>query len=193
MSSPNKEINKFNSKQPATGKMAWTMRVLTTEYLIDGSFDWDKQYFKFDLARDVSSERGVRAFWFKTWTGVQVQPTGNLTTPLQSLPEWTLASGLNVVTIIPNDDACRQAAQRVFNNAQHPLKVVIYAGPYRIRCTFLSSDVTGFNAPNLITEWGLFLILEAEIDSQVPGARLTGLQVPWLLLNGGLVHGITRV
>jgi hypothetical protein len=27
----------------------------------------------------------------------------------------------------------------------------------------------------------------------VPGARLTGLQVPWLLLNGGLVHGITRV
>jgi hypothetical protein len=105
MSSPNKEINKFNSKQPATGKMAWTMRVLTTEYLIDGSFDWDKQYFKFDLARDVSSERGVRAFWFKTWTGVQVQPTGNLTTPLQSLPEWTLASGLNVVTIIPNDEA----------------------------------------------------------------------------------------
>ena len=182
----------LNAKQPATGKMPWSMRVLTTEYLIDGLFDWDGQYFKFDLARDVSGEKGVRAFWFRVWTEVQVQPTGNLTMPLQSLPEWTLASGINVVAIIPNDEACRQAAQRVFNNALHPLKAVIYAGPYRIRCTFLSSAANGFNAPYLITEWGLFPVLDAVIDSQLPGARLTGLQAPWLLLNGGMVHGITR-
>jgi hypothetical protein len=77
----------FNSKQPATGKMPWAMRVLTTEYLIDGSFDWDYQFFKFELARDVSGEKGVRAFWFRTWTGVQVQPTGSLTMSVQSLPD----------------------------------------------------------------------------------------------------------
>jgi hypothetical protein len=69
---------------------------------------------------------------------------------------------------------------------------VIYTGLYRIRCTFMSNDANRFIAPNLITEWGLFPVLDAIIDSQVPDARLTGLEVPWLLLNGGLVQGIKR-
>ena len=132
----------------------------------------------------------------KTWTAVQIQPTGNLTTPAQSFPEWTLGCCANVVAVIPNDDASRQDAQKAFKDWKYPVNAVVYAGPYRIHGTVLSQKADKFRLPSppttaAWTDWGGggFPIREAEIDCQLPGSKLIGLQVPWLLLNAWVIHG----
>jgi len=59
---------------------------------------------------------GVKVFHDRDWTEGQVHPAGNLTTPVQAFSKLTLASCVNVVAIIPNDDAGWQAAQKAFED-----------------------------------------------------------------------------
>ena len=164
----------FGSKKPPVSEMPWAIQVLTTEYLMDGTVQPDvyrSPAYNGDLfvaASDTVGESGLKTFQFLHLTAVQVKPTGNLTTPVQSFSEWRLAACANVVAIIPNDDASQQAAQKAFKHCKYPVGAVVYAGPYRIRGTALSDSAGSLHAP-LMTEWSLLPIQEAEIDSQLPG------------------------
>jgi len=64
---------------------------------------------------------------------------------------------------------------------------MVYAGAYRLRGTLAAGSA---DRTNTYREWALLPLQAAEIDSQLPGGKLTRLQVPWLLLNSGWIHGI---
>jgi hypothetical protein len=119
-------------------------------------------------------------------TAVHIQPTGNLAMPVQSFSKWLWIPGSTLVAIIPNDDASRQAAQQAFKDYKSPVGAVVYVGPYRIRGSLLS-DRPDRPSPSRAS---LLPLQGAEIDSQLPGGKPTGLQASWLLLNGGLSHGL---
>jgi hypothetical protein len=105
---------------------------------------------------------------------------------VQHFTKLTLGACVNLVAIIPNDDGSRQAAQKAFQEHQHPVNVVVYAGPYRIRGTALTHTTDEIRLYG--HDGGLLPFQDAKIESQLLGARLTDLKVPWLLLNGGMIH-----
>ena len=189
----------FSSKKQPSPMLPWAIQILTTEYLIDGfvqpseySFSGKDEYsisrkdMFVDANKDFEDEGGTRGIRYRTWTEGQIQPTGNLTSPVQHFAKLTLGACANLVAIIPNDHASRQAAQKAFQEHQHPVKVMVYAGPYRIRGTALTHKTDQIRLYG--HDGGLLPFQDAEIESQLPGARLTGLKVPWLLLNGGMIH-----
>ena len=189
----------FSSKKQPSPMMPWAIQILTTEYLIDGfvqpseySFSGKDEYsisrkdMFVDANKDFEDEGGTRGIRYRTWTEGQIQPTGNLTSPVQHFAKLTLGACANLVAIIPHDHASRQAAQKAFQENQHPVNVMVYAGPYRIRGTALTHKTDQIRLYG--HDGGLLPFQDAEIESQLPGARLTGLKVPWLLLNGGMIH-----
>jgi hypothetical protein len=185
----------FNSKKQPTSRMPWAIQVLTTEYLIDGTvqpgsyMSGNSNVFE-HLAKDDSwLQQGGVSFTAMTWTGVHVQPTGNLGMPVQTYSVWQLMSYDNVVAFIPNDDASKEAFQDAFKNYKHPLSADVFSGPYRIRGAFLSQSANRLT-PQLATENSLFPLQDARIESLLPGASLTGMQAQWLLLNAFLLHGV---
>jgi len=183
----------FNSKKQTTPKLPWAIQVLTTEYMIDGSVQPDEYS---GIFQPLNYRGGPAPLQLKTWKTVQIQPTGNLTMPVPSFSAWTLGCAANVVAIIPNDDASRQDALKAFKDWKYPIKATIFAGPYCIRGTVMAPKANGFQLPDAPgtltwTNWGGggFPIMDAEVDSLLPGAKLTGLRVPWLLLNAWVIQG----
>jgi hypothetical protein len=116
----------------------------------------------------------------------RIQPTGNLTTPVQTFPGLELPSFDLVVAIIPADDASLKSAQKAYKDHRYPLDAVIYAGSYLLKAKLLS-DYAGANRSPFSNNW-LVPLEDVVIDCQVQGARLNSFRAPWLLLNGSLVH-----
>ena len=69
---------------------------------------------------------------------------------------------------------------------QNPMTAVVFAGPYAMRGTILSEKQAIFQVDD---EWGLTPMQAVVFDYQLPGAKLTNWQVPWLLLNSRLIYG----
>ncbi len=177
------------NKKPPVPKLPWAMQILTTEYLIEGlvqpqEYQFDDKDLFWNAFHGTVNEVGTKTFANKRLTDVQVQPTGSLAVPKQAYSQWRLTPSASLVAIIPNDDASRQAAQAACPDYKYPLRGVVYAGPYRIQCTVL---LTNADHTNLYYEWSLLPVQAAEI---LPSGQFAGLQVPWLFLNSGVVHGI---
>ncbi len=160
----------------------WAIQVLTTEYVVDGYIQPEEDIFRWARQYGLTD-----AFECAPLTSVQILPAGQLNTPPQSFTTWEFSYCTTIVMIIPGDEASRKAAPRDYRDYRHPFRAVIYAGPYVIRATVLSdSEETGML---FVDHKGFIPLRDAEIDCQLPGSRLTGLKVPWLVLNGGLLHG----
>jgi hypothetical protein len=110
-------------------------------------------------------------------TDMRVQPTGNLTTPVLTYSRWSPGWCHTVVALVPRDDTSRTAAQKAFKDYRQGIATVIYAGPYLIRGTALSDHATRVEAP-LAGDASLLPDIDAEIDCQIPGAKLTGFRAP---------------
>jgi len=180
-----------SAKKQSTDKAPWSIQILTTEHLIEGSLYADKYkvggYDIFTLStQSDEDESSIDAFENMRLLEARIQPTGNLTTPVQTFPGLEMVTFGLVVAVIPADDASLQAAQKAYKDYRHPLEAVFYAGPYLVRGKVLSDYADASRSP--FTNTKLIPLVDAAIDCQVQGARLSGFQAPWLLLNGSIVH-----
>jgi hypothetical protein len=172
-----------SNKQPEP-KNRWAIQVLTTEYLIDG-YDESDQGLMAGWETFFLSEN----FEIGPLTSVQVQPTGNLTAPLQSFSKWDLARRELVVAVIPRDEAGLKMARKASSKYKHAFQTVLYAGPYIVRGMWMEA---GTDPEFELSRGGdAILLTEAAIDCQLPGTKLTGLTAPWLFVNIHLVHGLS--
>ncbi len=167
-------------RQPT--EIPWEIQILTTDYSIEGHIQPDEDIFRW--ARQYGF---TDAFECAPLTSVQVLPTGHLTTPPKSFATWDLAYCTTIVMIIPRDQASLKAAPKDYADYRHPFRAVIYAGPYVIRATVLSDSED--SQMLFVDHKGFVPLRDAEIDCQMPGSPLMGLKAPWLVLNGGSLHG----
>jgi hypothetical protein len=180
-------------KKPPAPKPLWRLQLLTGEYLVEGSFNPEESKVGSADIFEMSCENildggGIEAFHRMSLSDVSVRPTGLLSLPEQSYPEWSTAIFDEVIAVIPRDEASLRAAQKAFREYRYPLQVEIYAGPYRLRGKILSDSSIPRRSPFLMNQ--IVPLVGAEIDNLLPGANLHGLQAGWLLLNGGgLLHG----
>jgi len=179
-------------KKPPAPRPLWRLQLLTGEYLVEGCFNAEEEVGSADIfemsCENVLDGGGIEAFHRMSLTEVSVRPTGILSLPEQSYPEWSTAIFDEVIAVIPLDKASLQAAQKAFREYRYPLQVEIYSGPYRLRGKILSDSTIPRRSPFLMNQ--MAPLVQAEVDNLLPGASLHGFRADWLLLNGGgALHG----
>jgi hypothetical protein len=178
------------SKKPPD--VPWALQFLTTDYLISGTAQ-PKQYkfgdeTVFGLAAENSS---AGAFELLELGPAELEPTGLLVLPRATLPQWVMGKRENLIAVIPNDDPSRQAAQAAFKDYRQPALAAFYVGPYLIQGQYQAPTSEG--ASLFSEEKGLRPLVDAQVDCLLPGSQLKGWRVPWLLLDGRLLHGFRRL
>lgn len=178
-------------KKPET---PWAIQFLTTDYLISGIVQPKEYLFGDDdifVQAHTNEDENDEVMEQLQLETVELEPIGNLTLPRETLTAWTFGLSANLVAVIPNDDPCRQAAQHAFKDYHQPLPVGVYVGPYLVQGQYLSdSSGRGILFPN---ENSLRPVADAQIDCLLPGSKLKGWRVPWLLLHARQVHGYRRL
>ncbi len=166
----------------------WALQFLTTDYLVTGTVQPKEYKFGdetiFVLARDDSS---AGAFELLELGPAELEPTGLLALARETLPQWVLGKRDNLIAVIPNDDPSRQDAQHAFQDFRQPRLAAFYVGPYLVQGQYSAPSSEG--ASLFSEEKGLRPITDAQIDCLLPGSKLKGWRVPWLLLNGRQLHG----
>lgn len=180
-------------KKPATQKTLWLLQLLTSQYLVEGSFAVDEYRVGtmdiFDLASDGTlDEGGIEAFSHLRLTDVRLLPTGSRDFSEQTYDEWGIYRFNEVVAVIPRNALSLSAAQKAFKEYRYPLDAELYAGPYMLKGKILSDSTIPRRSPFLNSP--LVPMQDVEIVSLLPGAKVASLQAAWLILNGGgLLHG----
>jgi hypothetical protein len=185
-----KEPRMFHSspkKSPA--KRTWTIQLLTHDYVVEGllrcRIDDDAQYFS-DLLRLLKQDSTGGRLDLALFNA-RMQPATNLAFQPRTFDEWTTRLGSNVVAFVPGDDDSLNTLRKQFDNFKFPFAATLVAGPYQVQATLLADSQLGWSS---LTAY--LPLVDAQIDCLVPGARLAGWRVPWLLLNGELVQGDGR-
>ena len=166
----------------------WSLQFLTTDYLISGTAS-PKDYKIGDqtVFFDACQNQGAEAFQLMVMGPAELEPTGSLAVGHETLPQWTLGLCDTLIAVIPNDDTSRQASQHDFKDYRQSLLAAFYVGPYLIQGQYLADPADG--SVLFREEKSLRPIADAQIDGLLPGSKLKGWRVPWLLLNGRLLHG----
>ncbi len=182
----------LGGRKKEQAKAPRSIQILTRDYLIDATWDAESynsggvDFFEqlMGLAADAEEMDEALALRFSE---ARLQPAGNLTTPAGTFADWELPYFDQVVAIVPRDEAGLQAAQKAFGDFANPRNAILYAGPYLIRANLLSDDEDQSASPFATAQ--VVPLTDAVIDCQLPGSKLTGFHVPWLLLNGATLHG----
>jgi len=179
-------------KKPAP-RACWRLRLLTSEYLVEGSFYPDEYKVGsaniFELASDPTLDGGgAEAFQRLQLYDVGLLPTGLLILPVQTYPEWGLSVTDHVIALIPGDEASLQTAQKAFKEFRYPLQADVFASSYRLSGCLMSDSTIPHRSPFMVSQF--IPMVQAEIHSLAPAAAWGGLQAAWALLNGNaLMHG----
>lgn len=92
------------------------------------------------------------------------------------------------VAFIPDDEASRGHITKLMKDYVEPLRVVLYCGPYVIRATLMMTYKWPLEAS--VSQGSAFAYLtDAEIDNQLPGARLTGFRASHVILHTEALQG----
>ncbi len=151
-------------------KSSWLLQVLTTDYLIDGYMDGDRDKTIFRLA-----DRRVLDL---PLASVQFQPAGNLIAPMHVVVPWTLVNSESLIAIIPRDAAsmaCAMQNNGIFNQS---FQGEVYIGPYVLRGKILTID----NSVRILAMYAAFPMQDVEINCLLPGSKLVGLKAPYLMV-----------
>ena len=172
----------FGKKQPPTPKLPWDIQLLTPDYVVQGHMDGDDPTGGWFL-NVQPSDLAVATLKL---TQASVQPTGALNVNLPTGGTWLLPSTAQFVAVIPRDEASTAYAIKNKGHSQHPIPVVVFVGPYAIRGTVLSPDTY----LDILSDYQTFAMQDVVIDCLTPGARLTGLTAPYIVVRSLLLHGI---
>ena len=151
-------------------KIAWSVQVLTLDYLMDGSMDGGRNKNNLRLVDRVVLDLPL--------ANVSFQPAGNLTAVPRAGAAWTMVFADSLVAIIPRDAASLAAAMQ--NNAFFNKSFLgeVYVGPYVLRGTVLTSD----NSVQVMPMYPAFPMQAVTIDCLLPGSKVAGVTAPYALV-----------
>ena len=167
-------------KEPALTR--WAIQVLTSEYLVDGMLDSQDGA----NAAFLHAEAGSAPFAALELTQAALQPAGALAIAPGPAAKFSLPYSSAVVAVIPRDAAGSAYALKHNSGSRHPIPANVYADPYLLRGTILSPD----KELSILAGYLSFAMQSVVIDSLEPGARLHGLEAPYVIVRTLALHGI---
>jgi hypothetical protein len=150
----------------------FTLQVLTTEYLIEGTVDGSTRLYFPDP--DFQGSIPIPL------TSVQVQPTRLVGSPTQTCNQFA-AWGSCAVALIPRVEVTQIPQNGVWSISKIPLRGVFYFGPYLVQGTLMRLRADSFES-----EVPMF---DVYIKNQTPGAQWGELRAPFALMNIHWLHG----
>lgn len=150
----------------------FTLQVLTTEYLIEGTVDGNTRLY-FPQPNELGSKP-------LNLTSVQIQPTRTLETPAQTLSQFA-AWGDSTVALIPRVDITQMPQYGVWSVPKIPLRGLFYFGSYLVQGTLMRLRDDSFDS-----EMPMF---DVTINNQARGVHFSELRAPFALMNLHWLHG----
>ena len=159
---------------PVSSNTQWAVQLLTYEYLIDGYVDEKQENSNFNLnltARGSHVNMHV--------TSARIQPTGILALPGPAPVPWVLVESINLVAVIPRDEASTTfVLKNSANYSKYSIPAELYVGSYLIRGKVLSPE----KMLMIFEIYSTFIVQDAEISCRLPGAQLPELTAPYVLV-----------
>ncbi len=163
----------------------WKIQILTTDYLVEGIYDNENQ-----TSQEFFQSTAVQNTYSFQLTDVRLQPSGNLTTPSVSVNNWTTSVAKTVVAVIPCDQPSQAFVVDKHKKFKSFIPTDIYVGPYVIHGTVVSPEKPE-QGLSFLSYYINFLVKDARIECQLPGAKLQGLEAPFILVRSFMLHGVT--
>jgi len=149
----------------------FTLQVLTTEFLIDGTVEGDTSLY---FAGQDTSIPPLQL------TSVKIQTTGSVEIPIQTCAHF-LVMGINVVALIPRMEVTQMAEYEFWTLGKKPFLGVLHVGPYEMQGKLMLLAENHFERQ--------IPIFDVRIASRVPGAHLGELFAPFALVNFHWLYG----
>jgi hypothetical protein len=160
----------------------WALQLLTPDYLIDGFCDTDRYPIFTFSSTNYQNCLPTDALQLSSTT---IRPTGSLTVPVDSAPNWNVTFYNGFIAVIPKDEASTHFFRS--NLSQYPtVPVDVYVGPYII-CGALPIEKREFKKLEFLFS---FVVRDAEIDCLWPNSFLHNYKVPYAMVRTLQVQGI---
>jgi hypothetical protein len=171
-------------QQPAGPKAQWVVQVLTRDFLIEGFMpaddDVSSSFLEVIIDADLSGS-------LLTLTQPNLQPAGATAVGVPANSKWVLPANTEFVAIIPgNDEALKYAVSHAGTSITR-IGAVVLAAHYVIRGTVLCPGGGGLE---MLSDYTLFAMQDCVIDYVGPGARLTNMDAPFMLVRTQQVQGM---
>lgn len=158
-------------------KSRWSVQFLTTEYLVDGFVDGNKEKNILDLNAVNFSQVLLN--------GVSYQPTGLLSAPQPAKFPWAVLFSNEIIAMIPNDQASMAFALKANSNIANPLAMEVTAGQYVMRGSFMFSIPFEVEAPRYQPA---MIGKDVQVDSVLPHTQWTGFKAPYMIFTNKYIH-----
>lgn len=171
-------------QQQPTSKSPWVVQVLTRDFLIEGfsnaADDVSACFLEVSIDEDLKGS-------LLTLTQPDIQPAGAIAVGVPANCKYVLPAGTEFVAIIPGNDEALAYAVRHAGTDITRMGAVVLAAHYVIRGTILCPGGAGLE---MLSDYELFAMQDSVVDYIGPGARLTNLDVPFMLVHTNQVQGI---
>ena len=161
----------------------WMVQVLTREYLIEGFTEADddlgSSFLEVEVGEDMSGS-------LLALSQPNIQPTGAATMAAPPNSKYVLPANTEFVAILPGNNSSLAYAVKHAGSGNKPIGAVVTAAHYVIRGVILCPG-TGLE---MLSDYALFAMQDATVDYVGPGARLTNLDAPFILVRTSQVSGI---
>jgi hypothetical protein len=177
-------FGKKQQQQPPTPQAPWVVQVLTRDFLVEGftkaDDDVSSSFLEVIIGDDLKGS-------LLTLTQPNIQPAGAIAMGVPPGSKWVLPAETEFVAIIPGNDEALRYAVGHRGTSITPMGAVVLAAHYVIRGTILCPGGGGLE---MLSDYELFAMQDSVIDYVGPGARLTNMDVPFMLVRTKQVQGI---
>ena len=119
-------------------------------------------------------------------TATQFQPTSDLVAADGLGDNWVICGANAFVMVIPRDEASTTFLLKQ-NKSKSLVSADIYVGSYHVRGKVWSPDKPE-SGLSFLRYYSRFVVQDATIDCSVPGARLHGLEAPFVVVRTHLLQ-----
>jgi hypothetical protein len=168
-SPPIKDGDMFGRKQSSETNALLPVRVLTSDYLIEGL--WDPA--DLDNFMITVEEEGIGTSRSTQLNSVQIQSTGGDESTSRSVAKF-MARGDQIIAQIPRSDA-PISSYDYWKSYKKPLAGTFYFGPYTIRGSLMHA--------NLEISEHIMPMCDLRITSQRAGDKFNEINAPFALVN----------
>jgi hypothetical protein len=171
--------------KPSKPKMPWAVRVLTPDFLVDGSFNESDKTPWTSFFRAVSNTDTGPQEIMRLTSARMHSSSGRLPVPADVQPNWVVSQSGSIIAVIPHDETSIKYVAEA-NSRNTALPADLYVGPYLIRGVLLnaSQDIGYLDSCFSV------VLKDAQIDCLLPGSSIKSLQAPYAIVRTLLMQGI---
>jgi hypothetical protein len=174
------------TKKPATPKAPWAVRLLTTDFLVDGYSDNETHPESWPFFTPATGTAPAGLLWLDR---PRFTPVSTGTPPQPPASQWMLPFSASYVAVLPFDDASLAAMSKNAADRKNAFPAIVHVGPFALRGKLMSEYAAVSYMSTMATHMS-YVMQEVEIEYRGPNPGFTGLKSPLALVRTHLLQGI---